>query len=74
MRMKTSSPQPLIQLSWTEYKKRSVIERFPLSVICGILILSATLGFLHDRSLAESAIDKPLSYGLAVIEEDLREE
>lgn len=68
MRIKNRKPEPIITLRWNEYKKKSVLERFPISALCGILILTASLSFLHDRWLAQTATDEPISSGLAVIE------
>ena len=73
MKIRTAS-LPLITLRWCEYKKRSVIERFPLSILLGILILTLSLSHLYDRSMEKKATSEPLSAGLYVIEEILSQE
>ena len=69
MKIKTHKTSPLIILSWGEYKKRRIIERFPLSFLCGILILTASMSFLHDKALNEKAINAPLSPGIEAMKE-----
>ena len=71
MKLRSSTPTPIITLRWDEYRKRNVVERFPLSVICGMVALTLSLSTLYDYSLYKKASNEPLSLGLQVIEEQI---
>ena len=61
--------QPLVILSWPEYKRKSVLDRFPLAILCGILILVLSIGILYDKAMNLTAENVPVSHGLSVIAE-----
>ena len=71
MKKRSSTPSPIVTLKWNEYKKGNVIERFPLSVLCGMVVLTLSLSSLYDRSMEKRATDEPVSIGLSVIEDML---
>ena len=73
MKLHSTAPTPIITLKWEEYRKRNIIERFPLSIICGMLAITLSLSILYDRSLNSMASDEPISCGLRVIEEELKD-
>lgn len=72
MKIRNNSAPPIITLKWSEYKKRSVIERFPLSILCGMIVLTLSLNAVYDRSMEKKATDHPVSVGLTVIEEEFK--
>jgi len=74
MKLRNSSSPPIITLRWNEYKKRSTIERFPLSVLCGMLILTVSLGALYDLRMKRNATNEPISLGLYAIQENMTDE
>ena len=74
MKIRTASCPPIVTLKWSEYRKRSLIERFPLSVLCGMLVLALSLNTLYELDPQRTVTNKPLSAGLAVIEEKLSQE
>lgn len=74
MKLHFGSCPPIVTLRWDEYKKRSIIERFPLSILVGMLIMTLSLNRLYDRSMEKKATSEPISVGLSVIEEILSEE
>ena len=71
MKIRHPSTSPLITLRWNEYKRRSAIERFPLSILCGMLILTFSLSTLYDRAMQNTVTDKPVSSGLLIIEKEI---
>lgn len=71
MKKRRSSRAPIVTLKWNEYKKGNVIERFPLSVLCGMIVLTMLLSGLYDRSMEKRATAEPVSVGLSVIERTL---
>ena len=71
MKIRTASCPPLVTLRWNEYRKRSLIERFPLSVLCGMLVLALSLNALCEHNATKTVTEEPLSVGLAVIEVEL---
>ena len=74
MKSRNSRCAPIITLRWSEYKKRSAIDRFPLSILCGLIILTVSLSALYDRALEKKATDLPVSVGIWVIEEELTQD
>lgn len=73
MKLHSTAPTPIITLKWEEYRKRNVIERFPLSLICGMIALTLSLSILYDHTLSSKASNEPISCGLRVIEEELKD-
>ena len=71
MKIRQQSCPPIVTLRWNEYKRRGVIERVPLSILCGMLILALSLSALYEFYPPKTVTEEPLSVGLTVIEEDL---